>query len=199
MPRRASFAEVSRSVTKKTSVRSELKRRVTGLPDKLKRKDSSKLSNTPRQALEEVKETENEEKPTQPEQAQSETTAPEKPADAEAAEKVDDDVNKEPEQPSETVTLGGGEENAEIVVLGEDHPAEGEDDAEKEEEEEEEKKAETEGNRKLGRPKRLTKKQLRLQQERLEEEQERAARRARREERRRKKELKAELVSRGSL
>ena len=141
MPRRASFAEVSRSVTKRTG-KPELKRRATALPDKLRRKDSSKSlsnSNTPGPIPEEINEKETAKERAQPEESQNNTTTPEKPTEADATEKVDVDGNKESEQPAETVNLGEGEDNAEVVVLGEEPPAEGEEDAEKEEEEEEEK------------------------------------------------------------
>ncbi|XP_070208259.1 uncharacterized protein [Littorina saxatilis] len=179
MSRRASFAEISKSVTKAKPRKSDqLKRSSTALPGKLKRAFSklSKLKETPK------------------EEKESKSKTSEKSPDPEVVDNLGELTE---EAGSETVTLGEGgaerEDNAEVVVLGEDPPPMEEEEDEEKEEEEEEQKAESEAQRRPGRPKRLTKKQRRLLEEK-EEDQAREERRQRREARRRKKELQAELA-----
>ncbi|XP_076456357.1 uncharacterized protein LOC143290727 [Babylonia areolata] len=199
MPRRTSFAEVSRAVTKKVGVKPEFRKRSSSLNvPKLKRRDTLKnLKNTDSPRLNDVVE---EPKPSDEDPQPNETEPLQEP------EVVDNTVSlaEDPDTARDSVGVEEAEHDAHHTELGEEAITEGGEEHEVEEEEGEEKHGDeaeeegeekkTEGGRRVGRFKRLSKKQLRLQQERLEEEQEREERRRRREERRRKKELQAQLA-----
>ncbi|KAL8571819.1 hypothetical protein ACOMHN_053977 [Nucella lapillus] len=186
MPRRTSFAEVSRVVTKRTP-----SQKPEGKPEKKKRfssKDRTKSECSVFSHLEDI--------------------APEKDANAEATR--DSELCRNLAVDSKTdqiltecvVLMEEGEEEEEEEELGAFLPENLQDDNDIVDEDGGEegrpfsldKRSVNEANRKFGKARKLSKKQLRLREEELEEEREKDARRKRRKERRRRKEIEARLA-----